>query len=556
MPPRQRWDASEDAALREWVAKHPGWPTLGEKLWKAAAAACISLHSWQSMRERWRKKVEPANAMEVYKQATKKRKAEVRSPAIASSAAAAAPAQSRLKRKASSLLSRVALKKNTKKWGKDVLTQPQAPMVFASTHRVVVATRELPKMLPRLPGPANSLPLSDPIVSISQDRGSPDTHDSDAIQSQCPATEDFATAQSAATEAPEDPVRRPPLPPPAEPPSQPIDASPGAASSEIPPAQPDTQSGVTQRSDTEMPGSHTLAHRLEVNFCSQPSQSGEELTENQGETMTCLSDLWGSAADQPAEDPAPAAEDPAAQEEQASTTCPMDVATDSESEHRAATGSGKRRGKRRKVGAHDEETITITIEPDDPVREETMTCQSDLPAAPVEAQSYGTDPETEEEGNEEAVMGALLGQDECGEQVDPTFNETLALMMEIGEETQEAAHLDEPPSKSPVQVISSCSDKENCRARSAASSPSVGSYAGGDDPDGIFHDLDGLLGSLDSQTMKKTAAKSRPATPPAGLKAPGVYANEPPPGEEVILKRVEDLPQWSREGRMPPTSSQ
>mmetsp|Transcript_16745 Transcript_16745/g.38702 ORF Transcript_16745/g.38702 Transcript_16745/m.38702 type:complete len:231 (+) Transcript_16745:80-772(+) len=54
------------------------------------------------------------------------------------------------------------------------------------------------------------------------------------------------------------------------------------------------------------------------------------------------------------------------------------------------------------------------------------------------------------------------------------------------------------------------------------------------------------------ERLRMTAFKSRPAKPPAGLKAPGVYANEPPPGPEVILKRVEDLPQWSREGQMPP----
>eukprot|EP00403_Amphidinium_massartii_P022250 CAMPEP_0178392538 /NCGR_PEP_ID=MMETSP0689_2-20121128/11730_1 /TAXON_ID=160604 /ORGANISM="Amphidinium massartii, Strain CS-259" /LENGTH=561 /DNA_ID=CAMNT_0020013115 /DNA_START=20 /DNA_END=1701 /DNA_ORIENTATION=+ len=60
-PPGQRreYSAADDAALRRWVAQHPGCSSQGHTLWQQAAAQNITPHSWQSMRERWRKKLKP-----------------------------------------------------------------------------------------------------------------------------------------------------------------------------------------------------------------------------------------------------------------------------------------------------------------------------------------------------------------------------------------------------------------------------------------------------------------------------------------------------------------
>mmetsp|Transcript_44860 Transcript_44860/g.81829 ORF Transcript_44860/g.81829 Transcript_44860/m.81829 type:complete len:528 (+) Transcript_44860:44-1627(+) len=86
---RHRFTAEEDEALRKWVAKHPGCKPQGHHLWQAAESAGITVHPWQSMRERWRKKVEPRQPLRpglrsawLEKDASKKRKLEVRRPSL------------------------------------------------------------------------------------------------------------------------------------------------------------------------------------------------------------------------------------------------------------------------------------------------------------------------------------------------------------------------------------------------------------------------------------------------------------------------------------------
>ena len=59
--PLQRYTQEEDAALLAWVRDHPDIKASGRKLWQAAASAGVTVHSEQSMRERYTKRVRPAS---------------------------------------------------------------------------------------------------------------------------------------------------------------------------------------------------------------------------------------------------------------------------------------------------------------------------------------------------------------------------------------------------------------------------------------------------------------------------------------------------------------
>ena len=52
---RTAYQPADDEAMRKWVAEHPSWPSKGKKIWEEAEKAAITNHSWQSMKERWRK---------------------------------------------------------------------------------------------------------------------------------------------------------------------------------------------------------------------------------------------------------------------------------------------------------------------------------------------------------------------------------------------------------------------------------------------------------------------------------------------------------------------
>jgi len=63
---RMRFTVEDDKALKKWVASNPGLPSQGQKLWERAERAKVTKHTWQSMQNRWRRRLqgkkEPAHA--------------------------------------------------------------------------------------------------------------------------------------------------------------------------------------------------------------------------------------------------------------------------------------------------------------------------------------------------------------------------------------------------------------------------------------------------------------------------------------------------------------
>ncbi|CAJ1402911.1 unnamed protein product [Effrenium voratum] len=76
---RKKFTAEEDAALVRWVKANSGLRSQGRELWERAQRANVTLHTWQSMQNRWRRRLKAKPA--------KRASLKLRSPAKAKDAA-------------------------------------------------------------------------------------------------------------------------------------------------------------------------------------------------------------------------------------------------------------------------------------------------------------------------------------------------------------------------------------------------------------------------------------------------------------------------------------
>jgi len=67
-PGRLHFTVEEDQAMANWVAANPGMREQGRKLWEKAERAGVTRHPWQSMQNRWRRRVQDRQRKEALAQ--------------------------------------------------------------------------------------------------------------------------------------------------------------------------------------------------------------------------------------------------------------------------------------------------------------------------------------------------------------------------------------------------------------------------------------------------------------------------------------------------------